>query len=65
MGERAAIACSSRTPFRTVIPIETADDATSTQGTRVNRAPRSAILTTGVAMPTKRWMESVSCSVSS
>jgi hypothetical protein len=57
--------CSSRTPLRTVTPIDTADDATSTHGTRVNRAPRNAILATGVAMPTKRWIASVTSSVSS
>ena len=46
-------------------PIDTLDDATSTHGMRVNRAPRSAILTTGVAIPTNRWIASVICSGSS
>jgi hypothetical protein len=45
--------------------METADDATSTHGMRVNRAPRRAILAIGVAIATKRWIASVSSSVSS
>ncbi|HSF60808.1 MAG TPA: hypothetical protein VLA69_03880, partial [Gaiellaceae bacterium] len=56
---------SSRTPVRTVTPIDTVDEATSTHGTRVNRTPRRAILTTGVAIPANRWIASVICSVSS
>jgi hypothetical protein len=48
-----------------VTPIDTLVDATSTHGMRVNLAPRSAILTTGVAIPTNRWIASVICSVSS
>jgi hypothetical protein len=57
-GGRSALrsSCSSRTPFRTVTPIEIADDATRTQGMRVSRAPRRAILATGVAIATKRWI---------
>ena len=54
----AAITCSSRTPLRTVTPIETVDEATSTHGMRVKHAPRRAILATGVAMPTKRLIAS-------
>src|SRR4051794_26749479 len=63
----AAVACSrrwatseastwsSRTPVRTVSPIETELDAIIAQGRRVRRAPRATMRTIGVASMTTRW----------